>query len=235
MTPPGVELTIMPAGLPEDLVGVDLPKPVPIRWHVPATLKRCGMAMRLVMAGQRKATAIEKSTRDDSPRTHLARTAYAARLPELNSKAADAAIAAKVEPWPDPRGETGSMRESTWREEGRTENRHEKARTTAGFFNKECLITKYSDFLAGRRDSNQQGETLENRESAKPVTGITRNFTLIRHDYLFLANPYHGSTSSHAELSHAFVNLEVVLRRPANPFDQAEPHRTPPPQFWFVG
>ena len=40
------------------------------------------------------------------------------------------------------------MRESTWREEGRTENRHEKARTTAGFFNKECLIAKYSDFLA---------------------------------------------------------------------------------------
>ncbi len=150
MTPPGVELTIMPAGLPEDLVGVDLPKPVPIRWHVPATLKRCGMAMRLVMAGQRQATAIEKTTRDDSPRTHLARTAYAARLPELNSKAADAAIAAKVEPWPDPRGKTGSMRESTWREEGRTENRHEKARTTASFFNKECLIAKYSDFLAGQ-------------------------------------------------------------------------------------
>lgn len=60
VTPSGIELTITPTRLLEGLAHPDLLKPAPIRWHVPAKLKRCGMAMRLIIAGQRKATAIDK-------------------------------------------------------------------------------------------------------------------------------------------------------------------------------
>ncbi len=56
----GIELTITPTGLLEGLVGTDLPNLAPIRWHVPATLNRCGMAMRLIVNGGRQARAIDK-------------------------------------------------------------------------------------------------------------------------------------------------------------------------------
>ncbi len=62
VTPSGIELTLTPTGLLEGLGGTDLPNTElsSIRWHVPATLKRCGMAMRLMIEGQRQATAPDK-------------------------------------------------------------------------------------------------------------------------------------------------------------------------------
>lgn len=55
-----IELVIMPSALVEGLANAGSAKAAALRWRTPATLKRCGMAMRLIVPGPHRAGIPDK-------------------------------------------------------------------------------------------------------------------------------------------------------------------------------